>query len=204
METKVQTTFRSCNLCEAVCGLVIEHDDRQVISIKGDKEDPLSRGYLCPKALALQDIHADPNRLRHPMQKTVDGFKPISWERAIDIVGERISAIRGQYGDDAVAIYLGNPTVHNSGALLFQKFLKNALRTKNRFSATSVDQLPHHFAASQMFGHGLLIPIPDIDRTEHLLAKGNPSPKTAVLRNSLEGRQTPFNNPAYWSPSQQR
>ena len=176
MATAAQTTFRSCNLCEAVCGLAIEHDDRQVISIKGDKDDPLSRGYLCPKALALQDIHADPNRLRQPMQKTVDGFKPISWERAIDIVGERISAIRGQYGDDAVAIYLGNPTVHNSGALLFQKLLKDALRTKNRFSATSVDQLPHHFAASQMFGHGLLIPIPDIDRTEHMLILGaNPA-----------------------------
>ncbi len=176
MTTAAQTTFRSCNLCEAVCGLAIEHDDRQVISIKGDKDDPLSRGYLCPKALALKDIHADPSRLRQPMQKTVDGFKPISWQRAIEIAGDNINAIRQQHGDDAVAIYLGNPTVHNSGALLFQKFLKHALHTKNSFAATSVDQLPHHFAASQMFGHGLLIPIPDIDRTQHMLILGaNPA-----------------------------
>ena len=178
-----RTTYRSCNLCEAICGLTIQHDDRQVFSIKGDPEDPLSRGHLCPKAIALQDIHADPDRLRQPMRNNGNGgFEPISWDDAFDLLEERFGAIRAQHGDDAVAIYLGNPTVHNSGAMLFQRFVKQALNTKHQFSATSVDQLPHHYAANHMFGHGLLIPVPDIDHTEFMLILGgNPAASNGSL-----------------------
>ena len=176
MSSSTQTAFRSCNLCEAVCGLTIEHDGTQVISIKGDKDDPLSRGHICPKAIALQDVHADPDRLRTPVRRTEAGFEPIGWDEAFDLIEEKIGNIRQQHGDDSVALYLGNPTVHNSGALLFQKYIKQALNTRNRFAATSVDQLPHHLAASLMFGHGLLIPIPDIDNTDYMLILGaNPA-----------------------------
>jgi len=177
-----QTEFRSCNLCEAICGLTIEHDGLQVVSIKGDKDDPLSRGHICPKAIALQDIHADPDRLKTPMRRTENGFEPISWEDAFDLVESKLTEIRKQHGDDSVALYLGNPTVHNSGALLFQKYLKQALNTRNRFAATSVDQLPHHLAASLMFGHGLMIPIPDIDHTDYMLILGaNPAASNGSL-----------------------
>ena len=170
------TAYRSCNLCEAICGLVIEHDGSQVVSIKGDAEDPLSRGHICPKAIALQDIHTDPDRLRTPMKRSGSGFEPISWEEAFDLARRKLSKIRDDHGNDAIALYLGNPTVHHWGAMLFQGFLKKALGTKNQFTATSVDQLPHHLAASMMFGHALRIPIPDIDRTKFMLILGaNPA-----------------------------
>ena len=182
MATQTEIAFRCCNLCEAICGLTIEHDGQQVVSIKGDKADPLSRGHICPKAIALQDIHADPDRLKTPVRRTENGFEPISWEDAFDLVESKLTAIREQHGDDSVALYLGNPTVHNSGALLFQKYLKQSLNTRNRFAATSVDQLPHHFAASQMFGHGLMIPIPDIDNTDYMLILGaNPAASNGSL-----------------------
>ena len=177
-----QTSYRACNLCEAICGLEIEHDGEKVISIRGDKQDPLSRGHICPKAIALQDIHADPDRLRTPVRRRGTEFEPIGWDEAFDLVESKLTEIRKNHGDDAVAIYLGNPTVHNSGALLFQKFLKNSLNTRNRFAATSVDQLPHHIAGSLMFGHGLLIPFPDIDNTEFMLILGaNPAASNGSL-----------------------
>ena len=182
MASQTETAFRSCNLCEAVCGLTIEHDGKQVVSIKGDKNDPLSRGHICPKAIALQDIHADPDRLKTPVRRTENGFEPISWEDAFDLVESKLMQIRQEHGDDSVALYLGNPTVHNSGALLFQKYLKQSLNTRNRFAATSVDQLPHHLAASLMFGHGLMIPIPDIDNTDYMLILGaNPAASNGSL-----------------------
>ena len=182
MASQTETAFRSCNLCEAICGLTIEHDGKQVVSIKGDKSDPLSRGHICPKAIALQDIHADPDRLKTPVRRTENGFEPISWEDAFDLVESKLMQIRQEHGDDSVALYLGNPTVHNSGALLFQKYLKQSLNTRNRFAATSVDQLPHHLAASLMFGHGLMIPIPDIDNTDYMLILGaNPAASNGSL-----------------------
>lgn len=171
-KTDRQKHYRSCNLCEAICGLVIEHDGTQVLSIKGDPDDPLSKGHICPKAIALQDIYEDPDRLRQPIERTADGWQPITWKAAFEKIEQRLDEIRTKHGDDSIAMYLGNPTVHNYGAMLFQRFLGQALNTKHRFSATSVDQLPHHAASSFMFGHSLLIPVPDVDRTQHMLILG--------------------------------
>ena len=182
MTQSPKTSHRACNLCEAICGLEIEHDGEKVISIRGDKQDPLSRGHICPKAIALQDIYDDPNRLRTPMRRNGTEFEPISWEEAFALVETKLTSIRQAHGNDAVAVYLGNPTVHNSGALIFQKFLKKSLNTRNLFAATSVDQLPHHLAASSMFGHGLMIPIPDIDNTDFMLMLGaNPAASNGSL-----------------------
>jgi anaerobic selenocysteine-containing dehydrogenase len=169
--------YRACNLCEAICGIEIAVEDGKIVSVRGDKEDPLSRGHICPKAVALQDIHSDPDRLKHPMRRTRGGsWERISWDAAFDETAERLSAVQHAHGRDAVAVYVGNPAVHNYGTLLFGPPLYRTLGTKNRFSATSVDQLPHHVAASLMYGHQMLVPIPDIDRTQYMLVLGaNPA-----------------------------
>ena len=168
----VRTHYRTCNLCEAMCGIAIELDGSEILTITGDKNDPLSRGYICPKAVALQDIYHDPDRLKQPLRRTSDGWQPMEWDAAFDEVAARLLEIQRQHGRDAVAIYQGNPTVHSSGTMLFAPAFFRALGTRNRFSATSVDQLPHHFASYFMFGHQLLIPVPDVDRTHFLLVLG--------------------------------
>ncbi len=168
-----RTHYRACNLCEAICGLVIRVEDDEIVDLRGDPDDPLSQGHLCPKAVALQDIHRDPDRLRHPLRRRADGgWERLGWDEALDTVAERLRATQRRYGRDSLAVYLGNPNVHNYGSLLFGPPLLRLLKTKNRFSATSVDQLPHHLAAQQMFGHMLLLPVPDIDRTGFLLVLG--------------------------------
>jgi anaerobic selenocysteine-containing dehydrogenase len=167
------THYRACNLCEAICGLAIEVDGDEITAIRGDRDDPLSRGHICPKAVALQDIHSDPDRLRHPMRRMEDGsWNRLSWDEALDAVGAGLREVQKNHGNDAFALYIGNPSVHNWGTLLFGPPLSRALRTKNRFSATSVDQLPHHVAATLMFGHKLLLPVPDVDRTRFMLVLG--------------------------------
>lgn len=176
------THYRTCPLCEAMCGLAIEVEHGAVTSIRGDADDPFSRGHLCPKGVALQDIHTDPDRLRQPMQRTADGWQRIGWDHAFDLVSQRLREIQERYGHDAVAIYQGNPSVHNIGTALFSPLFTRALRTKNRFSATSVDQLPHHVVCYLMYGHQLLIPIPDINRTQYLLMIGaNPAVSNGSL-----------------------
>ena len=164
--------FRSCNLCEAMCGIVVEYDQDTIISIKGDKDDPFSRGHICPKATALQDVYEDPDRLKRPVRRTADGWEEISWEEALDDVEYNLKRVQEAYGQDSVGVYLGNPNVHNLGSILYTGPFVRSLRTRNRFSASSVDQYPHHFAAYFMFGHQLLLPIPDIDRTQFMLILG--------------------------------
>jgi anaerobic selenocysteine-containing dehydrogenase len=166
---------RTCALCEAMCGIVIEHRDGEIVSIKPDREDVLSGGHICPKAVALKDLHEDPDRLRQPMRRTEAGWEPVAWDTAFDEIERRIGEIRARHGNDAVAIYAGNPTVHNLGAMLGIGDFIRAVRTRNLYSATSVDQLPHMVASHAMFGHQFLVPVPDIDRTQLFVCiGGNP------------------------------
>ena len=168
--------YRSCNLCEAICGIEITSSGEQRLDIRGDKDDPFSRGYICPKAVALQDFHYDKDRLRHPVRRTSSGWERISWDEAFDEVTQNLKRIHAQHGRNSIASYLGNPTVHNYGALLFVPGFLRSLRTRNKFSATSVDQLAHHLASFLMFGHQLVLPIPDVDRTKFFLILGaNPA-----------------------------
>ena len=168
--------YRACNLCEAICGIEITIAGNEHLNIRGDKDDPFSRGYICPKAVALQDFHYDKDRLKHPVRRTARGWERISWNEAFDEVTRNLQRIRAQHGRHSLATYLGNPTVHNNRALLFAPGFLRSLRTRNKFSATSVDQLAHHLASYLMFGHQLLLPIPDVDRTKFFLILGaNPA-----------------------------
>lgn len=168
----LESHYRTCNLCEAMCGLKIEFSGNKVHSIKGDKHDPFSQGHICPKAVALQDIYSDKDRLRSPIQKTKNGWTPISWKEAFSIVAQRIGEIQQQFGNDSVGVYQGNPNVHNLEAMLYAPSFFRQLKTKNRYSATSVDQLPHHLASMLMFGHPMMLSVPDIDRTDYLVILG--------------------------------
>ena len=166
---------RTCPLCEAMCGIVIEHRDGTVVSIKPNRADVLSRGHICPKAVALKDLHEDPDRVRRPLRRTASGWEEVGWDEAYDDIEARVAAIRARAGRDAVALYAGNPVVHNLGAMLGIGDFIRALRTRNFYSATSVDQLPHMLAAQQMFGHQFLVPVPDVDRTQLFVCiGGNP------------------------------
>lgn len=173
--TGAHSHHRMCTLCEAMCGIVIQTEGQQIVSIRGDQADPFSRGYICPKATALQDLHEDPERLRHPIKRTATGWQQISWDEALDTAATQIKRIQREHGRDAIGSYLGNPNAHNMGSLLFGIQLLKMLKTKNKFSATSVDQLPHHIVSYQLFGHYLYLPVPDIDHTDYfMIIGGNP------------------------------
>jgi anaerobic selenocysteine-containing dehydrogenase len=175
MSDTARTVYRACNLCEAICGVAIEVDGPHILFIRGDDDDPFSRGHICPKGVALRDVHEDPNRLRGPMKKVDGAWLAISWEEGFELAAEKLAAIVAAQGNNAVGFYVGNPSVHNIGTLLHVAQLARVLRTRNAFSATSVDQLPAQLTSLLMFGHQFLIPIPDIDRTDYfLILGGNP------------------------------
>jgi anaerobic selenocysteine-containing dehydrogenase len=164
--------FRACPLCEAICGLDFRFDAGRLAAIRGDAADPFSRGHVCPKGNAILDLEADPDRLRLPQRRTAEGWQTLGWDEAYAWAGERLAAIQATHGSDAVAAYAGNPNVHHFGHIAYLPSLLRLLKTRNVYSASSVDQWPHQLVAWAMYGHQFLIPIPDIDQTDFLLVLG--------------------------------
>lgn len=172
---EITTHYRACHLCEAICGLEIKTKGSEILSIKGDKQDPVSHGYICPKATAIADIHNDPDRVRRPMKRVGEEWLEISWEEAITTTAEKLVEAQTRHGDNAVGFFAGNPGVHNYGNITHGTLLRRAIKSKNNFSATSLDQLPHHLASYEMYGHQFSLPIPDIDNTQLMvIIGGNP------------------------------
>ena len=175
-----------CNLCEAICGLELTIEGRDVVGVRGNPADPLSRGHVCPKGVAIADVYADPDRLRRPVRRVGTGedatWQEIGWDEALDLVADNLARVMNEHGRDALAVYLGNPNAHSLGSLTHGTAMFKAFRTRNRFSATSVDQLPHQLVAHLMFGHQLFLPVPDIDRTSWFLVVGaNPMASNGSL-----------------------
>ena len=172
----------ACNLCEAICGLELTLTDGRVTSVRGNPDDPFSRGYICPKGVAFADVYDDPDRLRRPIVRRDDDWVEVDWDEALDLVARRLAETLNEHGRDAVGVYLGNPNVHALASATHGIPFVKALRTRNRFSATTVDQAPAQLVAWQLFGHQLLIPIPDLDRTSYLLVLGaNPMASNGSL-----------------------
>lgn len=170
-----RTVARQCTLCEAHCGILVTVQDAQVTRIEGNRDDVLSRGYICPKATAMGGLHHDPDRLRTPMRRVGDRFEPIGWDEAFAEIGARLRRVQRRYGPSAIGMYLGNPAAHSS-AVLHAGLLRAVLWTRNFFSASSIDQFPQEFVAWRMFGSNVLMPVTDIDRTDRLVILGaNPA-----------------------------
>ena len=170
--TESVTAYRTCPLCEATCGLELTLEDGAISSIRGDAEDVFSKGFICPKGFALKALHEDPDRIRSPLIRTPSGFEEVSWDDAFAEIDRRLGPLLEEHGRDAVAVYLGNPNAHNLDALLYGRAFVKALGTRNVYSATTVDQMPKHVSSGLMFGTALSIPVPDVDRTSHLLMLG--------------------------------
>ena len=174
-DTVVQ--YRTCPLCEATCGLEVTTRGDQVVRIRGDRDNPFSHGYLCPKGSTLKQLHEDPDRLRAPLIRRGDDpatatWDEVSWEEAFAEVERGLTGVLDAHGRDAVALYFGNPSAHTLAGVLYNRTIAKALGSRNVYSASTVDQMPKHVSSGLMFGNPLLIPVPDLDRTDHLLMLG--------------------------------
>lgn len=178
----VETSYRICPLCEACCGLEVAHENGKVVSVRGAENDPFSEGYICPKGVALADLHDDPDRLRTPMIRRNGHFEEATWDEAFAEIERGLMQVIEKHGREAVGAVLGNPVSHRYGISLFSQRLLRALGTPNIFSASTVDQMPKHRAVGEMFGNWMSISVPDITRTDLLVILGaNPMASNGSL-----------------------
>ncbi|MEU8656419.1 molybdopterin oxidoreductase family protein [Actinoplanes philippinensis] len=164
----MRTAYRTCPFCEAACGLALTVDGDRVTAARGDREHVFSQGFVCPKGAMFGQLTHDPDRLRQPL---VNG-REASWDEAFDAVRAGLRPILERYGPNALAVYLGNPNAHTMAGGLYVTPLLRALGSRNVYSASTVDQMPKHVSCGYLFGNPLIIPVPDVDRTDFLLILG--------------------------------
>jgi len=184
-----ETRFATCPLCEATCGLAIEISGGEIVKVRGDDEDVFSKGFICPKGASIGELHADPDRIATPMVRRDGELVPASWDEAFAAIEERLAPVREDGDRNATAVYLGNPNAHTLDGLIYLRALIKAMGTRNIFSATSVDQLPKQISSASMFGTGLSLAIPDVDRTDYMLILGaNPLASNGSLMTAPDMR----------------
>ncbi|MEU0134460.1 molybdopterin-dependent oxidoreductase [Streptomyces sp. NPDC006296] len=167
-----RTALRICPLCEATCGLTLTIEGTAVTGARGDRDDVFSQGFVCPKGASFGGLDADPDRLRTPLVRTGGVLREATWSEAFDLIAARIPALTGEHGKQAVGVFLGNPNVHTMAGGLYPPLLLSTLGTRNVFTASTLDQMPKHVSSGLLFGDAQAIPVPDLDRTAHLLLIG--------------------------------
>ncbi|WP_329032486.1 molybdopterin oxidoreductase family protein [Streptomyces sp. NBC_01725] len=167
-----RTALRVCPLCEATCGLTLTIEGTRVTGARGDRDDVFSKGFICPKGASFGELDADPDRLRTPLIRVDGELREASWDEAFDLIAARLPALAEEHGPNSVGVVLGNPNVHTMAGALYPPVLLSVLRTRNLFTASTLDQMPKHVSSGLLFGDALAIPVPDLDRTDHLLLLG--------------------------------
>ncbi|MBT2381554.1 molybdopterin-dependent oxidoreductase [Streptomyces sp. ISL-111] len=173
MVSGITTHHRICPLCEAGCGLSIDIEGGRAVKVRGAQDDVFSKGYVCPKGIALGDIDQDPQRCHAPLVRQANGtFAEVTWDEAFAEVARGLGRVAEKHGKDAVALYYGNPVIHTVGIPLHVAVMRQFMETRNVFSSSTVDQMPKNVSSGLMFGDPWAIPVPDIDRSDHLLILG--------------------------------
>jgi anaerobic selenocysteine-containing dehydrogenase len=169
-----RTVYRICPLCEATCNLELRIEGRTIELARGDRDDVYSKGFICPKGSAIGHLESDPDRIVRPRirDRATDIWRDVEWDEAFAYIDAHLSPILEQRGRDAVAIYMGNPGAHNLAPQVYNRVLIQSVRTKNVYSASTVDQMPKQVSAGYMFGTALSIPVADIDHTDYLMILG--------------------------------
>ncbi|MFF1921100.1 molybdopterin oxidoreductase family protein [Streptomyces sp. NPDC058221] len=170
--SSTRTALRICPLCEATCGLTLTIEGTRVTGARGDRDDVFSHGFICPKGASIGGLDEDPDRLRTPLVRRGGVLTEASWSEAFDAVARALPAVTREHGPDAVGVVLGNPNVHTMAGALYPSALLGALRTRALFTASTLDQMPKHVSSGLLFGNPDTIPVPDLDRTGHLLLLG--------------------------------
>ncbi|MPY61834.1 molybdopterin oxidoreductase family protein [Streptomyces spongiae] len=166
------TALRICPLCEATCGLTLTIEGARVTRVRGDRDDVFSKGFICPKGASFGEADGDPDRLRTPLVRKDGELREATWEEAFDAVAAGIRPVVEAHGPNAVGIVLGNPNVHTMAGALYPPVLLAGLGTRSVFTASTVDQMPKHVSSGLLYGDANAIPVPDLDRTDHLLLLG--------------------------------
>ena len=173
MVTHIEHKATFCRICEPLCGMIATVDDGRLVSLRPDKDHPLSSGFACQKGIAFTEVVNDPDRVTVPLRRGPNGFEQVTWDEAMSDIAARLTDIHRRHGSGAFGWYMGNPAAFSYSHLFAAMgFIKGVGRHSHYFTASSQDT-SNRLAASQfLYGGPMAVPIPDLVRTDLLVMMG--------------------------------
>ena len=173
----------ACNLCYANCGILVKTggpDGRSIIKVKGDRDHPASRGYICNKAAQINFYQSAKDRIAQPQRRRADGgYDTISWDVAIQEIAQKMAAIKETHGGDKIFRYGGGGQGNHLGGSYFSSVSK-ALGMRFQSNALAQEKTGYAWMMGRMFGtnvHG------EMEHTQCLFIVGkNPWQSNSIQR----------------------
>ena len=125
-----RNVLTTCVYCGCGCGLYLEVLDGEIVGVLPAKEHPVSRGGLCIKGWNVASFVSHPDRLTTPLIRRSDGFEPATWEQALGLVAERLTAVRDKSGPDSLG-FLASAKCTNEDNYVLQKLARAVIGTNN-------------------------------------------------------------------------
>ncbi len=172
--TNVEQKPTFCRICEPLCGMVATVEDGRLVSLRPDKDHPVSAGFACQKGIAFAEVHNDPDRVTTPLRRNREGgFEPVSWDEAMTDIAARLTEIHRRHGAGAIGWYFGNPGSFSYSHTLWLPLIINTLGWRTHLFSAGSQDVNNRFVASQLlYGSPLSLPVPDVLRTDLLVVIG--------------------------------
>lgn len=160
-----------CVLCAQNCGLEVLVEDNQITKVKGDKDNPRSKGYVCRKGANITFHQHHAQRLSYPLKRVGDRFERISLDQAIGEIAGKLKSIMDAHGPRSFA-YMGGGGQGCHFEAAFGVRLMRALGSRYHYSALAQELTGTFWAHGRFTGRQYLFAIPDEQRADMLLAVG--------------------------------
>ena len=160
-----------CVLCAQNCGLEVEVENNRIAKVRGDKDNPRSKGYLCRKGMNIAYHQHGRDRLTHPLKKVGGAFERISWDQAIEEISGKLKDIVGTHGPKSFA-YMGGGGQGCHFDAAFGVRIMRALGSRYHYSALAQELTGIFWASGRFTGRQYLFTIPDEHRSDMLVAIG--------------------------------
>ena len=171
-EPEVRTVRSFCRICTAVCGILVDVSDDEVVRVRGDPDHPFSHGYTCPKGRALPRMHHHPDRLERPLLRVGDRLEPTTWDACLDDLAARLRAVIDDHGPEAIGVFFGSGVGMDAAGYRMAEALYAKLGTRARFSPLTIDGTAKVLVSTLVGGFPGLNPHVDAEHAELVVYVG--------------------------------
>jgi len=160
-------------MCGNSCGIEVQVENDRIVKVRGDKNNPISKGYVCNKSLSVGTYQNHNQRLVSPLKRTgEDSFQEVDWDTATSEIAGRLNAVIEEHGSRSVA-FIGGGGQANHLDVPYVIYFMQALGSRYLYNALAQEYTQKYWVNGQMFGNEGLDFHPDEHRCEVLLVIGS-------------------------------